>query len=110
METMYFTITGTSYRHGKDFMEKGMRVRLVKEPDNEHDREAIRVEMPGLGLVGYVANSPYTVQGESMSAGRLYDKIGEIAAGEILYVLDKGVLCRVVREECRTVKARRIKF
>ncbi len=107
METMYFTITGTSYRHGKDFMEKGMKVRLVKEPTNEHDREAIRVEMPGLGLVGYVANSPYTVQGESMSAGRLYDKIGDTAAGEILFVLDKGVLCRVVREEYRTVVRRR---
>ncbi len=102
--TMYFTITGTSYRHGKDFMKRGMRVRLVKEPDNEHDREAIRVEMPGLGQVGYVANSPYTVQGESMSAGRLYDKIDDTAVGEILYVLDKGVLCRVVALEGRRVK------
>ncbi len=95
MKTMYFTITGTSYRHGKEFMEKGMTVRLVKEPDNEHDKEAIRVEMPGLGLVGYVANSPYTVQGESMSAGRLYDKIGDEAEGEILFVPEKGVICRV---------------
>ena len=108
MASMYFTITGTCYRHGKDFMEKGMRVRLVKEPDNEHDREAIRVEMPGLGLVGYVANSTHTVQGESMSAGRLYDRIGDTAEGEILYVLDKGVLCRIVpKERCITVRVRR---
>lgn len=27
----------------------------------------------------YVANSSYTVIGESMSAGRLYDKIGDTA-------------------------------
>lgn len=40
--------------------------------DNEADKEAIRVEMEGLGLIGYVASSPYTVQGESMSAGRIY--------------------------------------
>ena len=45
-------------------------MKLVKEPDNEYDKEAIRVELDGLGLVGYVANSPGTVQGESMSAGR----------------------------------------
>ena len=45
-----------------------MEVKLIKEPDNEFDKEAIKVEMDGLGLVGYVANSPYTVQGESMSA------------------------------------------
>ena len=35
------------------------------------------MKMDGLGLIGYVANSPYTVLGESMSAGRLYDKIEE---------------------------------
>lgn len=46
-----------------------MEVRLVKEPDNEFDSETVRVEMDGLGLVGYMANSPYTVQGESISAG-----------------------------------------
>ena len=49
--------------------------------------------MPGIGLIGYVANSPYTVLGESMSAGRLYDKIGDTAMGTVLYVLPKGVLC-----------------
>ena len=48
-----------------------MKVKLVKEPDNEVDSEAIKVEMPGIGQIGYVANSPYTVIGESMSAGRI---------------------------------------
>ena len=38
----------------------------VKEPDNEYDNEAIQVKIKGLGKVGYVANSPYTVKGESM--------------------------------------------
>ncbi len=90
---IYFTITGTNHHYGKDFMEKDMKVYLEKEPDNECDKEAIKVMMDGLGLVGYVANSPYTVLGESYSAGRLYDRIGDTAAGTILYVLDKGVLC-----------------
>lgn len=49
--------------------------------------------MPGLGLIGYVANSPYTVVGESYSAGRLYGKIGDTATGTVLYVLPNGVLC-----------------
>lgn len=90
---IYFTIAGTRHHFGTDFMEKGMPVRLEKEPDNEHDKEAVKVMMEGLGLVGYVANSPYTVVGESWSAGRLYDKIGDTAVGTVLYVLDKGVLC-----------------
>ena len=90
---IYFTIAGTNHHHGQEFMEKDMQVHLEKEPDNEHDKEAIKVMMDGLGLVGYVANSPYTVAGESYSAGRLYDKIGDTAEGTIMYVLDKGVLC-----------------
>lgn len=60
------------------------------------DKEAIKVEMDGLGLVGYVANSPFTVQGESMSAGRLYDKIGDKATGIVKYILPQGVLCELI--------------
>ena len=103
MKDIYFTITGCRYRFGSDFMKENMSVKLIKEPDNESDKEAIRVEMDGLGLVGYVANSVHTVLGESLSAGRLYDRIGDRAGGTILYVLDRGVVCRlhnssVVRE------------
>lgn len=75
-----------------------MEVKLIKEPDNEYDKEAIRVEMDGLGLVGYVANSPYTVQGESMSAGRMYDRIGDTARGVVKYVLPQGILCELAEE------------
>lgn len=95
MDKIYFTITGTNHFFGKDFLEKDMKVRLVKDPDNEYDSEAIRVELEGLGQIGHVANSPYTVCGESYSAGRLYDKIGDTAEGTILYVLKSGVLCSI---------------
>ena len=52
---IFFTIAGTNHHYGSDFMEKDMKVFLEKEPDNDHDREAIKVTMEGLGLVGYVA-------------------------------------------------------
>ena len=90
---IFFTIAGMKHHFGQKFMEKDMKVRLEKEPDNEHDREAIKVLLDGLGLIGYVVNSPWTVAGESWSAGRLYDKIGDTAEGTVLYVLDNGVLC-----------------
>lgn len=93
IEKIYFTIAGTVFYHGKDFFEKDMMVKLVKEPDNAYDREAIKVEVEGLGLVGYVANSPSTVVGESYSAGRLYDKIGDTAEGKVIFNVDGGVLC-----------------
>lgn len=95
MDEIYFTIAGCNHYFGSDFMEKGMKVKLVKEPDNEYDKEAIQVKIKGLGKVGYVANSPYTVKGESMSAGRLYDRIGDKAKGKVVFVIDGGVVCRV---------------
>lgn len=96
MEEMYFTIAGCNHYFGSDFMEKGMKVKLIKKPDNEHDKEAIQVKIKGFGKVGYVANSPYTVKGESMSAGRLYDRIGNKAKGKVVFVVDGGVICKVI--------------
>jgi hypothetical protein len=66
MSDVYFTLAGTKHYYGSDFMEPGMKVKLTKEPDNEFDKEAIRVDFKGLGKIGYVANSPYTVIGNSM--------------------------------------------
>ena len=99
MNKTYFTITGTHHYFGKEFIEPGMEVKLIKESDNEYDKEAIKVELEGLGKIGYVANTPYTALGESMSAGRLYDRIEEVAYGKVKYVLPQGILCEVVEKE-----------
>ena len=82
MAKKYFTLTGTKHYYGSNFLKPGMKVQLEKEPDNEFDPEAILVKLNGLGKIGYVANSPYTIVGESMSAGRLYDKIKDTAKGK----------------------------
>lgn len=93
---IYFTITGTRFFEGDEFFEAGMEVFLEKEPDNEYDNEAILVKMPGIGKVGHVANSCSTVIGESYSAGRIYDKIGDTAMGKVLYKMPRGILCELV--------------
>lgn len=98
MAKVYFTLTGTKYYFGDDFLEKGTKLELEKEPDNKYDREAIMVKMHGLGKIGYVANSVYTVMGESMSAGRLYDKIGNKATAKVILVTSTGVLCKVCKK------------
>ena len=72
-----------------------MQIKLIKEPDNEHDKEAIKAVLEPLCTIGYVANSPYTVLGECMSAGRLYDKIGKQAIGTIKIVTGNGIICAV---------------
>lgn len=98
---IFFTLAGTKHYFGDEFLEKGMKLELEKEPDNEHDKESIIVNVEGLGKVGYVANSPYTVIGESMSAGRIYDKIGDKAEGKVVFVTTQGVLCRVLDDSIK---------
>ena len=98
MNKTYFTIVGTHHYFGNEFIKSDMEVKLVKEPDNKYDKEAIKVEMEGLGKVGYVANSTYSVLGDSMSAGRLYDRVGEVAYGKVKYVLPQGILCELVEK------------
>lgn len=104
MNKMYYTIAGTSHYFGQEYFEPKMEVKLVKEKDNKFDSEAIKVEMEGLGQVGYVANSSFTVMGESMSAGRLYDRIGDEAKGVVKYVLPQGVLCEIIENTSKSVR------
>ena len=92
MKRIFFSFTGTNHYYGPDFLKNGMKIRLKKEPDNEHDKEAICAELKGLGKIGYVANSTYTVIGDSYSAGRLYEHMGEKAKAKILIVTERGVL------------------
>ena len=91
----FVTITGLKRHFGSKPFAVGQRIRLTKEPDNDFDREAIRAELPGLGCAGYVANSPYTVLGDCLSAGRLYDKIGREVTAKVVYVLENAVVCKV---------------
>ena len=97
MKKIYFTLTGLNFYYGDDLLKKGLKLNLIKEPDNKYDKEAIKVTLEGLGTIGYVANSTKTVIGESMSAGRLYDKFKKKAKGKVLYITAKGVICEFIK-------------
>ena len=97
MAKIFITLTGTKHYFGNDFLEKGMKIRLEKEPDNEYDKEAIKVTYEGLGKIGYVA-----VIGESMSAGRLYDKIGDTAYAKVVLVTPVGTICKICKKSLKS--------
>ena len=98
MAKIYFTLTGTKYYYGKDFLKPGITLQLKKEPNNKYDKEAIVVRMEGLGDIGHVANSTHTVIGESMSAGRIYDKIGDTAKAKVVMVTEYGTICKICKK------------
>ena len=98
MKKLYITVTGLGFRYGTKFLERGMILNLKKEPNNEHDKEAIEVKLEGLGRIGYVANSARTVLGECHSAGYIYNKIGFTANAKVLYVLEdmNSAICELL--------------
>lgn len=98
MAKIYFTLTGIRHYYGSDFLKSGMKIQLEKEPDNKYDREDIQVKLKGMGKIGYVANSPYMMIGKSMSAGRIYDKIGDQANAKVVMMTPNGTLCKLSKK------------
>lgn len=99
MSTMFITITGINHYYGAKPFEIGRVVRLVKEPKNEYDGDAIRVELPFIETVGYVANSTSTVYRGTYSAGRIYDKIEDAAFAEVAFITHSSVIAAVLDPE-----------
>lgn len=101
MEEIFVTITGIDYYLGKKPFKVGRKVRLVKEKDNDFDSEAIRVELPYIDTIGYVANSTHTVYDGTLSAGRMYEKIGEKAVAQIMFITHSGVIAKVLSDDAQ---------
>lgn len=97
MEKTYFvTITGLNHYYGKKPFEIGRIIKLIKEPDNEYDKEAILAFLPFIDKIGYVANSTNTVYDGTISAGRLYDKIDDYAYAQTMFITHSSVIALVL--------------
>ena len=83
-----FTITGTKFHDNSKKLYPGAPLKLLKEPDNEFDNDAIGVYF-GDEKVGYVANSDYTKYELTASASELQDKIPDSIQAEYLFFLSR---------------------
>lgn len=85
-----FTITGINYYKNDVQFNPGLPLKLVKEPDNEFDKDAIAVYVEDK-KIGYVANSDYTKYKLTSSASELQNKIPDTAKGSYLFYLERYV-------------------
>ncbi len=83
-----FTITGTKFYENSKKLYPGVPLKLLKEPDNEFDSDAIAVYF-GDEKVGYVANSDYTKHELTASASELQDKVPDSIQAEYLFFLSR---------------------
>lgn len=87
-------ITG-SYYHNYNPTE-GEIVKLVKEPENEHDGDAIAVYLDN-DKIGYVANSEYTLFDKVKSATKIKNDIPETCEAEIQFIyLDEYIIAKII--------------
>ncbi len=91
----YVTITGLRYYLGSSAFKIGAKCCLIKDVDNDYDDEAIKVVLGKSLIVGYVANSSYTVIRGTLSAGRLYDKFDSQLDAKVLFIDNNSVIAKV---------------
>lgn len=96
---MYITMTAFQKLHGTKPLKIDGIVKLLKEPDNKYDTEAIACEMRYFGKIGYVANSTNTVVKGTMSAGRLYDKINDEYFAKIKFIANQIAIAKVLTSD-----------
>lgn len=98
-KNIFFTVNSVDKYHGIKPFKIGSILKLVKEPENHYDQEAIRVELRYAGPSGYVANSVKTVARGTYSAGRLYDKILDEDYGRVIFVVDRTVIAKILTKD-----------
>lgn len=96
---MYITVLALENLHGSKPLKLNGIVKLVKEPENDHDTEAIACEMRYFGKIGYVANSTRTVIKGCMSAGRVYDKINDEYFAKIKFITHRTAIAKILTSD-----------
>lgn len=96
---MYVTVTTFNKYHGSKPLVLNGIVKLVKDPKNTYDAEAIVCEMRYFGKIGYLANSTNTVITGTMSAGRLYDKISDEYFARIKFITGNVAIAKVLTSD-----------
>lgn len=96
---MYITILALNKLHGSRPLAINGIIKLVKEPDNKYDTEAIACEMRYFGKIGYVANSTNTVVKGCMSSGRVYDKIEDEYFAKIKFITDHIAIAKILTSD-----------
>ena len=93
---LYASVVGLKNYKGNQVFKLNSIIKLIKEPENDFDTEAIQCELRYIGKTGYIANSTKTVIKGTMSAGRIYDKIGDVSFAEVKFIANDSVIAKIL--------------
>jgi len=92
----FVTVCGFSSYQGLAPFNIGARFMCQKEPSNPHDDEAIRVMDESGVTIGYLANGGSTRANGTLSASRIYDRVGQLFVIEVWFTTRTKVICKIV--------------
>ena len=96
LDGIFVTVTGFNQYRDRDPFPIGAILLCCKEPDNPYDTEAIKVLSDGGCKVGYIANGASTKANGTMSAARLYDRVGDYFSISVCFSTRSKVICKVI--------------
>ncbi len=89
-------ITGVNFYKGLEPFEIGTLLRLKPDTENEHDPDAIACFLDD-EIVGYVANSEYTLINDVKGASDIKNRIGQDSKAEVLFIFqNEFVIAKVI--------------
>lgn len=89
-------VTGVGFYHSLTPFRKGTILKLARDDENEHDPDAIACLLNG-EIVGYVANSEYTLINGVKSASEIREIIDDDSTAEVLFIFqNEFVIAKVM--------------
>ena len=96
LDGIFVTVTGFKHYNDRAPFPIGEILLCCKEPNNPYDTEAIMVLSYGGYKVGYIANGAGTKANGTMSAARLYDRVGDNFLIEVCFSTNTKIICQVL--------------
>ena len=91
----YVTIAETGKYYGRFPFKAGGIVKISKDRGNGR-RKGIRVTLPLLGIIGYLAPEGEMLVEGTLGADKIYNKIGNYAYAQIMFVSDFSVIAKIL--------------
>ncbi len=100
LEGLFVTVTGFSNYLNLAPFAIGARLICVKEPTNPYDDDAVKVIATDGRTVGYLANNAASKANGTLTASRIYDRVGKVFSVEVCFTTRTKVICLITETDC----------
>lgn len=104
MADKYITVTGFTDFYGIKPFGLGNILTCVKVSSDPFDAEVIKVVLPYIGTVGYVANTNETTIIGTIIASRIFHLVRQKFFARVLFCCDCGIICKIEDDDTQKIE------